>query len=70
MAQVRDRVRNIDEALGSAKNAWKTLPEVAEEISGWEPVERIDFIYDWAIEEMKLNRLRRQAEPGPTRTLP
>lgn len=62
MAQVRDRARNIDETLGFAMKAWETLPEVAEEISGWEPVERIDFVYDWAVEEMKLSRLRRHAE--------
>jgi hypothetical protein len=64
MAQVRDKARNIDETLGSAEEAWKSLPEVAEEIPGWEPVERIDFVYDWAVEEMKLKRLRRQEKAG------
>lgn len=64
MAQIKNTTRGIDTTLEHTTRAWAVLPEVADEISGWEPVERIDFIYDWAVEETKLRRLRRQAEDG------
>ena len=64
MAQVRDRTQNVGTTLDFSLRAWTSLPEVAEEIAEWELVERLDFLYEWALEEMRLDRLHKQAEAG------
>jgi hypothetical protein len=63
MAQVRNRA-GTDAALEYSLRAWDALPGVAEEISSWEPDDRIDFVYEWPLEEQRLLRLHTQATSG------
>ncbi len=65
MVEVTKKTRNdIDRTLGRALTIWGELPEVAEEIEGWDEVERIDFVHEWPLQEMKLERLREYAREG------
>lgn len=65
MAKVTDkRSKDIDSTLEWSLRVWRALPEVAEEIEGWTPVERLDFLYEWPLEEQKLAELREYSEKG------
>jgi hypothetical protein len=63
MAQVDSAVsRDIDKLLGILVAQWERLPTVVAEIDRWHAVERIDFIEEWPLEEVRLARLERYAE--------
>ncbi len=61
----RIRARRLREdgewELRRALEVWRGLPEVAAEIAGWDEIERIDFVHEWPLQEMKLERLREYA---------
>lgn len=61
----REANESIEHILNHSLRAWESLPEVAEEISSWEPDERIDFLYEWTLEEQRLERLRKWARGTP-----
>lgn len=54
----------IDRTLKRSLAAWSELPRIAEEIEGWDEIERIDFVHDWPLQEMRLERLRGYAGEG------
>ena len=63
MAKVTDkRSKDIDSTLEWSLRVWRALPETAEEIEGWAPVERLDFMYEWPLEEQRLVELQEYAE--------
>ncbi len=55
---------DVEWELGRALAAWSELPQIAEEIAGWDEIERIDFVHEWPLQEMKLERLRGYAGEG------
>ena len=65
MAQVTESTyRDIEQTLCIASEAWESLPEVARDIDGWDLLEQLDFIVEWPLEEMRLNRLAEYASAG------
>ena len=54
----------IDRDLEWSLAVWRGLPEAAGEISEWDVIERLDFVYEWPLEEMRLDRLREQKRVG------
>lgn len=65
MVKVTKKTRqDIDSTLEWLLGAWGDLPKIAEEIDGWDLVERIDFLYEWPLEEARLADLRKYANQG------
>lgn len=65
MVQVTEQTRrSIDRILDRALAAWRELPDVAEEIERWDEIERLDFVHEWPLQEMKLAQLRAHAADG------
>ena len=65
MAQVDNAIsRDIDKLLTFLMAQWERLPQVAAEIDGWHPLERIDFIEEWPLEEDRLARLEQYVAQG------
>lgn len=58
------RSKDIDSTLEWSLRVWRALPEAAEEIEYWTPAERLDFLYEWPLEEQKLAELREYSEKG------
>ena len=40
------------------------MPEVEAEIDNWDPEDAMVFVFEWALEEMSLNRLENHAARG------
>ncbi len=55
---------DVEWELGRALAAWSELPQIAEEIAGWDEIERIAFVHEWPLQEMRLERLRGYAGEG------
>jgi hypothetical protein len=49
--------QRIDASLDFALNEWRGVPELADEWTEWESVERLTFRYAWAIREDHLDQL-------------
>ncbi len=65
MAQVETSVhQQIEKLLDLLLWQWGRLPEVEREIDTWGLTEQLDFIEEWPLEEMRLERLERYAQQG------
>jgi len=51
----------IDWALDYAHDRWSDIPDIAESWAEMDGVERLEFIYEWAIPQMWFNRLQEWA---------
>ena len=63
----RSSKQHIERDLDRAYREWSRLPEVERTIDAWPDYEAIDYLVQWGLEEMNLNRLRRYAERGELR---
>jgi hypothetical protein len=65
MAQVTAQARHeIDKLLDLLTWQWERLPSVEAEIDGWDLIEQLDFVEEWPLEEMRLQRLESYAAGG------
>ncbi len=65
MAQVTRQTREIvDHLLDVLLSRWGELPTVAKEYNDWSWAERVDFVEEWPLQEMHLERLERHAASG------
>lgn len=55
---------NADELLDHATRQWSRLPEVETTIDDWPEEVMIDFLSEWPLEEMHLERFQAQLERG------
>ncbi len=59
-----DHRQRVDLLLGLSEEAWRELPRIEAEIDGWDLLDQLDVTENWALEEMRLNRLERCKEEG------
>ncbi len=55
---------DVEWELRRALRAWESLPEVGTQIEGWDEVERLNFVHEWPLQEMRLDRLRSHEREG------
>ena len=60
----KQKSRSIDSTLDWSLEVWRGLPEIAEEIHEWETFERLNYLYEWSIEEDRISELREYASEG------
>lgn len=68
MAEVVNKLQSIDSTLDWSLEVWSELPEVAEELPSWRPFERLNYLYEWPLEEEKLSELRAYNRDGVLET--
>jgi hypothetical protein len=62
MAQLEQAVQQqIDLLLAHLTARWPSLPEVAQSIDQWDPVEQSPFRIEWTLEDQHLARLEEYA---------
>lgn len=60
MDRVSDKVyHHIDDLLDSLTFEWQSLPEIAAEIDQWDPIDQLNFVEEWPIQEDRLMFLER-----------
>ncbi len=65
MAQVtRAKHDEIDRLLDLSTASWEELPELAEEIDGWDDESQQAYLAEWPLEEDRLRRLGAHADAG------
>jgi hypothetical protein len=61
VAQARELRERIEGFLTYALEEWASVPEYAAEFAGWDDVQQLDFVQEWAIRESALKVLRHYA---------
>lgn len=54
----------IDKSLDYLANEWADIPEVAAGWDTWEEPDRLDFVLEWPLREMRLHELQRWEAEG------
>jgi hypothetical protein len=58
VAQARELRERIEGFLSYALDEWASVPEYTAEFEGWDDVQQLDFVQEWAIRESALEVLR------------
>jgi hypothetical protein len=61
---IEDAETKIDWELERAIREWARLPEVEASIDSWPDDEALDFVFEWTLEEDRLDRLVAHARRG------
>lgn len=65
MAEVAKETRDrIDALLAQSVAAWEELPEAESEFADFDEVEKLDYVYEWPLEEERLSKLESYAQDG------
>ena len=56
--------QDIEESLDWLIWQWQRLPEVEREIDDWDLLDQLNFVEEWPLEEMRLERLERYVVQG------
>jgi hypothetical protein len=56
-AQQTDLTARIDRSLAYLIGEWTDVPEVAAEWESWDELDRLDFVIEWPLREIRLDQL-------------
>jgi hypothetical protein len=64
VAQDTELAQWIDKSLDYLMSNWEAVPEIAAEWDDWDELERLDFVVEWPLREMRLRELQRWRDAG------